>query len=146
MPTVIRAAVPGDAAAVEALYRELVSNPQVAVLPERLAEIHADAHNFLLVAETDGRVVGTVFFTLCLDAMFGRAPFLVVEAVVVTAAARGQGVGAALLAHVEAQAVRAGASRIMLQSRSTRAPAHAFFQRMGFDGERKRGFVKYLAP
>jgi hypothetical protein len=27
---------------------------------------------------------------------------------------------------------------------SSRSDAHAFFSRLGFDGERKRGFVKYL--
>jgi predicted N-acetyltransferase YhbS len=140
----IRAAVPADAAAVEGLYRELVGNPRVAVLPGRLAEIAADPHNFLLVAETDGRVVGTVFFTFCLDAMFGRAPFVVVEAIVVAAAARGQGVGAALIGRVEAEALRAGATRLMLQSRASRSAAHTFFARLGFDGELKRGLVKYL--
>jgi hypothetical protein len=35
-------------------------------------------------------------------------------------------------------------TKLMLLSSQARADAHRFFQRLGFDGERKRGFVKYL--
>ena len=38
-PLLVRQAVPADATAVEALYRELVSNPAVRVTPERLSQL-----------------------------------------------------------------------------------------------------------
>ena len=55
-----------------------------------------------------------------MDAMFGVAPYAVIENVVVTATARARGVGASLLHRVYEIA------------------------REGFDPDRKRGFVRYL--
>ncbi len=45
---------------------------------------------------------------------------------------------------VEEQARAAGCTKRMLLSSTMRGEAHAFFSRIGFDGEKKRGFVKYL--
>jgi GNAT superfamily N-acetyltransferase len=139
----VRRARASDADAVAALYAQLVANSALRVLPERLDELadHADAA--LLVACVDGAVVGTVFVSWCPDAMFGRRPFAVVENVVVDAASRGRGVGAMLLAEVERLSGARDCSKIMLLSASERVEAHRFFERGGYAGGRKRGFVKY---
>jgi GNAT superfamily N-acetyltransferase len=68
----------------------------------------------------------------------------VVENLIVLPGARGQGLGAALMAGVEQVARAARCTKLMLLSTRSRTEAHEFFLRLGFDGERKRGFVKYL--
>jgi N-acetylglutamate synthase-like GNAT family acetyltransferase len=141
----VRRAQPQDAPAVEALYRLLVSgDDNIAVDPERLAALQSDASNYLLVAEVDGVVSGTAFLTICLDAMYGFQPYGVVENIIVHPATRARGVGAAVLNELEQIARTARCTKLMLLSSRARTEAHAFFQRLGFDGERKRGFVKYL--
>lgn len=132
-----------DAAAIAALYAELVANPAVTVLSERLEELAADPRSALLVAEHDGVIRGTLLVSLCADPMFGRQPFAVLENLVVGAAARGQGLGAALMRTAEDFCRAADCSKIMLLSSASRSEAHRFFIRQGFAGELKRGFVKY---
>ena len=144
MTAAIRRARPRDAGEIARLYAQLVANPTSAVLPERLGELETSADAALFVADDgDGRLAGTVLVALCPDAMFGRRPFAVVENVVVDAAARGRGIGGALLAAVERFCLAADCSKIMLLSGVERADAHAFFERQGYAGDRKRGFVKY---
>lgn len=143
MELVVRRALASDAAAIEALYRQLVSNPAVQVLPERLAELAHDPATLLLVAEQAGEVRGSLLLSLCADAMFGRQPFAVIENVVVDTRRRRVGIGEALLRHAEALCRDAACSKIMLSSAVGRTEAHRFFERRGFDGQAKRGFVKY---
>ena len=143
MTTAIRRARAQDASEVARLYARLVANPALNVLPDRLAELETSADAALFVADRGDRLAGTVLVALCPDAMFGRRPFAVAENIVVDAAARGQGVGSALLAAVERFCMAADVSKIMLLSAIERADAHAFFERQGYAGDRKRGFVKY---
>lgn len=141
----VRRAVAGDAVAVGRLYAELVANPALDVQPAQLAELAADPRHALLVFERDGIVLGTVLVALCADAMFGHRPFAVVENIVVAAAARGKGVGAALLREVDRFCLAADCTKIMLLSAAHRADAHAFFARCGYDATKKQGFVRYCA-
>jgi len=143
VPLMVRRAAPDDAQAIAGLYRELVGNPAVSVLPQRIAEVSQDPNTALWVCEQGAQVCGTALVSLCADVMFERQPFAVVENVVVAAAARGQGVGAALLRHVEAFCLARDCSKILLLSASQRHAAHRFFERAGFLGSAKRGFVKY---
>jgi GNAT superfamily N-acetyltransferase len=106
--------------------------------------LESDPANYLFVADLAGSVSGSAFLTICLDPMYGFQPYGVVENVIVLPAARGAGVGAALMREVEQAARRAHCTKLMLLSSRQRAEAHQFFARVGFDGERKRGFVKYL--
>lgn len=141
----IRRARLADAGSIEALYRELVPGDlNIRVAPEHVAALERDAHNHLLVAELDGEIDGSVFLTVCLDPMYGFQPYGLVENVIVRSSRRSLGVGRALLAEVEHVARGARCTKLMLLSSSSRSEAHAFFARLGFDGERKRGFVKYL--
>jgi N-acetylglutamate synthase-like GNAT family acetyltransferase len=141
----VRRARRADALAIEALYRLLVpGDDNIAVAPERVAALENDPANHLLVAELGGIVSGSAFLTLCLDPMYGFQPYGVIENVIVHPAARRQKLGAALLLEVEQLARAAHCTKLMLLSTRARTDAHTFFLRQGFDGERKRGFVKYL--
>lgn len=140
---VIRRAVSDDALAIESLYRELVSDALICVLPEQVATLSESLTSFLLVAEDLGVVRGTALFTVCPDAMYRSQPFAVVENIVVTQARRGGGIGRLLLAHVEHLALVHNCTKMMLSSSVTREAAHAFFRRCGFEGDTKHAFVKY---
>jgi GNAT superfamily N-acetyltransferase len=112
-------------------------------LPERLAQVAKDPNTALFVCECAGVVCGTALVSLCADVMFKSQPFAVVENVVIAKSARGQGVGTVLFQHIESFCRDAECSKIMLLSAVGRADAHRFFERMGFVGSAKRGFVKY---
>jgi GNAT superfamily N-acetyltransferase len=66
-------------------------------------------------------------------------------ALVVSESHRGQGVGRALVDHVEMRARREGCVQIDLSSSDRRDGAHAFYRRLGF-ADVSRRFVKDLAP
>jgi N-acetylglutamate synthase-like GNAT family acetyltransferase len=142
-PAIVRRAAPTDAAAITALYAQLVSNSSVSVLPERIAQVAKDLNTALLVCEYGGHVCGTALVSLCADVMFKAQPFAVVENVVIDESARGQGVGTTLFQYIESFCRDAECSKIMLLSAVDREDAHRFFERMGFVGSSKRGFVKY---
>lgn len=143
-PVTIRSARPADARDIERLYRQLIpGDSAVRVLPERIDQVAADPASLLLVAERSGRLAGSAFVTVCLDAMYGDRPYLVIENVVVGETDRGAGVGRRLLEAVDRVAVEAGASKVMLLSSTVRTGAHRFFEACGYIANAKRGFVRY---
>jgi N-acetylglutamate synthase-like GNAT family acetyltransferase len=140
---IIRNARPDDAERIAELYKQLVSNPEVMVQPGRISAISGDPNTGLFVCELSGEVQGTALVSLCADVMFGSQPFAVIENVVVDEDVRGQGLGEALLRHIEAFCLASNCSKMMLLSSIQREDAHRFFERAGFAGSSKRGFVKY---
>lgn len=142
-PILVRRATGRDAASIARLYAQLVANPAVSVLPEVLDALAAKPSTALFVCEANSLVCGTALVCLCDDVMFQSQPFAVVENVVVDAAARGQGIGSALFQSIEDFCRDSLCSKIMLMSAAGRTDAHQFFERVGFAGSVKRGFVKY---
>jgi N-acetylglutamate synthase-like GNAT family acetyltransferase len=140
---IIRNARPADAEGIAELYKQLVSNPAVAVQSERISAISKDSNTGLFVCDLGGEVQGSALVSLCADVMFGSQPFAVVENVVVSEAVRGQGLGTALMRHIEAFCLEKNCSKIMLLSSIQREQTHRFFEQAGFAGASKRGFVKY---
>ena len=139
----IRRAVADDAAAIQSMYRELIDDSCVRVLPEQIAALADTPGSFLLVAEARGLVCGTALLTICADVMYQLQPFGVVENVVVTRPMRGQGLGKRLLDEIEQLATTQDCTKLMLLSSIHRHEAHAFFNRRGFTGDTKNAFVKY---
>lgn len=141
---IVRHATSRDAGSVEGLYAQLLPlSGGVSVDPDRLDQIADDPRNLLLVVEQEGVVIATALLTICLDAMYRSQPFGVVENVVVDASRRSAGCGRALLEAVDRVALSADCSKVMLLSGTMRNDAHAYFAAMGYDGDAKRGFVKY---
>jgi N-acetylglutamate synthase-like GNAT family acetyltransferase len=125
------------------MYRELIDDSCVRVLPEQIAALADTPGSFLLVAEARGLVCATALLTICADVMYQLQPFGVVENVVVTRAMRGQGLGKRLLDEIEQLATTQDCTKLMLLSSIHRHEAHAFFHRRGFTGDTKNAFVKY---
>ena len=143
----IREAGARDAVAILRLYRQLVRpvapDVEVDVHADRLEQIRSDPHNFLWVLESEDRVIGTAFVTLCLDPMHNQQPYAVLENFVIDERYRTKGYGALLMRYAVDFCYRADCSKIMLQSHSSRSQAHAFFEAQGFSAANKKAFVKY---
>jgi predicted N-acetyltransferase YhbS len=138
----IRFAVPADAADLGTLYNQLVSDSAVRVSPEVISSLAAQ-RAALFVCEMDNRVVATVLVQLCADVMYAEQPFAVVENLVVDAGYRRSGICAALLVAVEKFCIEADCTKIMLMSSLHRGEAHLAFEKAGYSGNLKRGFVRY---
>jgi len=99
----------------------------------------------LYVARRDGTVVGTI--QLLFSPHIGGHGGLrcILESVFVAAAARGQGVGAAMLAMAEERARARGAALITLSSSARRINAHRFYEQHGYV-KTSVAFKKRMAP
>jgi N-acetylglutamate synthase-like GNAT family acetyltransferase len=140
---IVREAKPEDALRLAELYNQLVNNPAVKVEPEQIQALYEDERSKLFVCDYQADVVGSALVSLCSDVMFRKQPFAVVENVIVDIAARGLGVGSALFKEIEIFCINTNCSKIMLLSSAQRSDSHAFFEKQGFKGAIKRGFVKY---
>jgi GNAT superfamily N-acetyltransferase len=99
-------------------------------LRDYLAWVRAEPSAEIATATaSDGALAGVAVVTWS-TAMPGR--FATIEDVVVEPAARGSGVGARLVAFVEAEAKARGCRWLFLESGVRNTRAHAFFEREGF--------------
>lgn len=96
---------------------------------EELRRVAGSETGELLAAVAGERIVG-VLTLAWYDAPSGRKAWI--EDVVVDAAARGRGIGEALVREALALACREGVARVMLTSNATRRAAHRLYERMGF--------------
>jgi ribosomal protein S18 acetylase RimI-like enzyme len=96
---------------------------------EALARLLSRETNTVLVARADGPIVGTLTLVMFPLPSGLRAR---IEDVVVDAAARGRGVGAALTDEAVRLARSAGARTVDLTSRPSRDAANRLYERLGF--------------
>ncbi len=129
----IREAVAADLPAVLGLYRELYEELDLQ-LDERTAQAWVDTlatpRRAVLLAETDGRPVGTVDVTVVANTARQGRPYLLVENVVVAASHRGRGIGRALLAEAASRARAAGCYKLQLSA--VEPDAFAFYEAVGW--------------
>ena len=128
----IRPATSADAAAIAGLLAELGHPAAGDLVSQRLSALDADPRSRVLVAERGGAVVGLATLEL-VPVLHEAGAWCRVTALVVSAAARGGGVGADLLAEAEAVARAAGCSRVEATSARDRADAHAFYRSLGYE-------------
>ena len=134
----------GDREAVVRLHEELQSFER-AFRPTRAAgravserqvdeylTMLADEEATLLIAEREGQAVGYVFFLFEGEMLETQARQVYVQDITVTASARRQGVGGALMAAVRYAAHDGGAGVIDLQVLVGNDTAAAFYERQGF--------------
>lgn len=143
MPGMIRRAEADDAPAIENLYRELVSDPLIRVLPEQIASLSESSTSFLLIAELEDVPCGTILLSVCPDVMYRTQPFGVIENAIVTQSSRGKGIGRHMFSHVEHLAFTHHCTKLLLLSSAARERSHSFFRHCGFTSDTKYAFVKY---
>lgn len=134
----IRPAVPDDIPAIVAMLaddplgaqRESPDDmtPYLAAF-ERLAE---DPNQNLVVAEREGRVVGTLQLTIVPGLSRKGAVRSIIEAVRVHADERGSGLGTRFIEWAVDESRRQGCQLVQLTSDAKRTDAHRFYERLGF--------------
>jgi GNAT superfamily N-acetyltransferase len=135
----IRPATAGDVPAIVAMLADDVlgatreSPDDLAPYLAAFAVIDADPHQKLVVAERDGRVVGTLQLTI-LPGLSRRATTrALVEAVRVAASERGSGLGTELFRWAIDEARRCGCGLVQLTTDRARTDAHRFYESLGFE-------------
>ncbi|MFF4405143.1 GNAT family N-acetyltransferase [Streptomyces sp. NPDC001262] len=107
---------------------------------ERLA---GDPNQHLVVAERDGRTIGTLQLTVIPGLSRRGATRSVVEAVRVHADERGSGLGTRLVEWAVEASRQEGCLLVQLTSDATRVDAHRFYERLGFEASHL-GFKYHL--
>ncbi len=145
----VRPAATADLADLLHLYQLLAGN-RVNALPagpdeamSLLQEIRTQLSRQLLVAEVDGKVVGTVDLLIVPNLTHHGAPWSIVENVVVDETVRRRGVGRALIEEVVRRCSDAGCYKIQLLSNKQRTEAHGFYRSVGFEAVAE-GFRRFL--
>ncbi len=126
-----------DLPGVMQLHRELGWNPAFkadgSTLGQRLAALITEESALLLVAEHDRTVVGYVHGEIVTHLLFAGRELLISEVFVVEAA-RGRGVGSALMAAIEHEAAKHKCFRIsVLNSRERESYKRGFYPALGYE-------------
>jgi GNAT superfamily N-acetyltransferase len=109
--------------------RERPGDPRYA---QAFAEVDADPRQLLAVAESGGKVVGTLQLTFIPGLSRLGATRAQIEAVRVRSDQRGGGLGQRLVEWAIDVAKRRGCVLIQLTTDASRTDAHRFYERLGF--------------
>jgi GNAT superfamily N-acetyltransferase len=138
---VLRRAVPADVGAIISLIaadqlgatRDGVRDAaDLAAYESAFLAVDADAAQLLVVAEADGRIVGTMQLTFIPGLARRGALRAQIEAVRVADGFRGNGLGSAMIGWAVDEARRRGCALVQLTTDKARADAHRFYRRLGF--------------
>ena len=141
----MRRAVPADGPRIIELDRELADfeklpPPDEAEAARLLAWIFESHRMEALVAELDGRIEGIALFFEGLGS-FRAKPFLYLEDLVVSEAARSRGVGEALMSALAREVIARGGLRLEWAVLDWNVHAMRFYERLG--GRRPTTWVRY---
>jgi GNAT superfamily N-acetyltransferase len=107
--------------------------------------VAADPGQHLVVAERDGRVVGTLQLSVIPGLSRRGATRSIIEGVRVANGERGSGLGTELITWAIEESRRAGCSLVQLTSDASRTDARRFYERLGFEASHI-GFKLPLHP
>ncbi len=113
--------------------REKKSSVLPAEYVRAFEEMSRDSNNRILLAEMDGRIVGSLQLVIFASLSRTGTRRAVIEAVRVVSDLRGQNIGTALMRHAVNEARAAGCGVVQLTSDRRRTRAHLFYRRLGFE-------------
>jgi N-acetylglutamate synthase-like GNAT family acetyltransferase len=128
----VREATLDDAPRLAPLLGELGYAVSASDLLARMRRLLGRDDQKVLIAERDSHALGLLALHVFPVLAYDR-DLAMIMALVVTQAARGLGVGRALIERAEAIGKSLGASRLMVTTHVRRADAHAFYERLGFE-------------
>ncbi|PZH21171.1 GNAT family N-acetyltransferase [Streptomyces sp. NTH33] len=135
----IRPAVAGDVPAIvgmladDPLGAQRESPDDLAPYLTALERLSADPHQHLMVAVSEGRVVGTLQLSIIPGLSRRGSTRSIIEGVRVHSDERGSGLGTQLIEWAIDASRRQGCQLVQLTSDRTRADAHRFYERLGFE-------------
>lgn len=112
--------------------RERYTDPLPESYIRAFNEIEADENNQLIVAEMDGKVVGTLQLTLTPSISLRGGKRATVESVRVDNRFRGAGIGRKMMQWAIALARDKGCISMQLTTNADRTDAHRFYRQLGF--------------
>ena len=123
--------------------RESMAGKRTAAYEQAFEEIAADPNNELIVACTDGEVLGTFQLTFIPNLTFQGGKRAQVEGVRVRDSARGRGIGREMFLWAIARAREKGCHLLQLTSNKQRTDAIRFYESLGFQATHE-GMKLYL--
>lgn len=141
---VVRAMLETDIAAATVLLGQLGYPMSEGEVVRRLAAVRAAGSHRVWVADVSGKVVGLLhaFFRPALE----KPPEVVVEALVVDASRRSQGIGERLMEVAEQFARDSGSATVSLYSGLQRVDAHRFYERLGYATHGRSHLMRKVLP
>ena len=112
--------------------REDLSEPLNENYIKAFREIDGDANNELIVAELDGKVIGTLQLTYTPSLSYRGSKRCTVESVRVDRELRGKGIGKEMMLWAIERAKEKGCLSMQLTSHNDREDAHRFYEQLGF--------------
>lgn len=112
--------------------RERLTSPLPQSYYDAFDAIERDPNIELIVAESNGTVIGTVQITYMPGLSRQGMWRATIEAVRVAASERGKGIGAAMIQDTIARARQRGCGLVQLTSDRSREDARRFYERLGF--------------
>jgi len=127
------------------LYFELCEEEgDVKRMKETFKCIEQNRDYYLIGAEEDGKIVGSIMGIVCYDLVGKYKAFMTVENVIVGKGYRGKGIARALFQYMEEIAHERECTYIYLVSGNQREVAHIMYERLGYRSDNVKGFRKYL--
>jgi len=139
----IRRAERSDLPVIEKLAMELIESMDdtEGIDTDRVLEncrsLLSDVDSYLLVAETDGTVVGFINFTIR-RTLLHSGPSGLIDELVVTRGYRGKGIGGQLIRAAVEQCKQLGCCEVEVTTEFTNADARRFYRKCGFE---ERGVI-----
>jgi GNAT superfamily N-acetyltransferase len=96
-------------------------------------EIENDPNNELVVAEFDGRIIGTFQLTYTPSLSFQGGKRCTIESVRVDSSLRGKGIGREMMLWAIERAKAKGCVSMQLATHKERENAHRFYEKLGFE-------------
>jgi len=112
--------------------REDLSQPLNENYLKAFREIEADPNNELIVAELDGKIIGTLQLVVTPSLSYKGSKRSIVESVRVDSAFRGRGIGREMMLWAIERAKEKGCTSMHLTSHKDREDAHRFYEKLGF--------------
>lgn len=147
---IIRKAIPSDAEDLKILYFEYLTNYPPTEKQDMnkwrsiIERLNSSDKSFLLVLETDGRVVSTVYLTIIENLTHNNRPFGVIENVVTHIDHRNKGYASALLNEATEIAKKYNCYKVFLETGSNKESTLNFYRNNGFALDIKHSCLKRL--
>ena len=112
--------------------REDLTDPINEDYVKAFREIESDPNNELIVAEIDGKVIGTLQLTFNPSLSYRGSKRCTVESVRIDSSLRGKGIGREMMLWAIERAKVRGCISMQLTSHGDRIDAHRFYEQLGF--------------
>lgn len=129
----------------QALYTQLCEEEgNLEKMRANFYQIRQNEDYYLIGAEVDGKIVGTLMGIVCHDLAGKYDAFMTIENVIVLESCRGKGIAKQLFQYIEERASERGCRYIYLVSGNKRVVAQDMYRSFGYDCDHVKGFKKFL--